>query len=142
MKLFGKILLAFSLFALPTIAQSDTINTEERQTVQTVIKNQITAFLAEDSDTAFQFAAPNIKKVFPTADVFMEMVKRSYQPVYKPNQYRFGKTHHDNSRIAQSVFIEDSNGIAYEAIYELRKQENGKWLISGVYLQKLPQTST
>ena len=140
MKLFGKLLLAFNLFALPTIAHSDTASTQDQLTVQTIIKNQITAFLAEDSEAAFKFAAPNIKKVFPTADVFMDMVKRGYQPVYKPNQYRFGKTHRDDARIAQSVFIEDSQGIAYEAVYELRKQEDGQWLISGVYLQKLPQT--
>ena len=140
MKLFGKLLLAFNLFALPTIAHSDTSRTQDQLTAQIIIKNQITAFLAEDSEAAFEFAAPNIKKVFPTADIFMDMVKRGYQPVYRPNQYRFGKTHYESARIAQSVFIEDSNGIAYEAVYELRKQEDGQWLISGVYLQKLPQT--
>ena len=140
MKLFGNVLLAFSLLVLPTIAHSDTTSTQDQQTVQTVIENQISAFLAEDGDAAFQFAAPNIKQVFPNAEIFMEMVKRGYQPVYSPKQYRFGKTHRDDNRIAQSVFIEDSNGVAYEAVYELRKQENGQWLVSGVYLQKLPQT--
>lgn len=140
MKLLGKLLLALNLFALPTLAHSDTTSAQDRQTVQTIIEKQISAFQAEDSNSAFQFAAPNIKQVFPNADIFMEMVKRGYQPVYNPKQYRFGKTHHDNARIAQSVFIEDSNGVAYEAVYELRKQEDGEWLISGVYLQKLPQT--
>ena len=140
MKLLGKLLLALNLFALPTIAHSYTTSAQDRQTVQTIIEKQISAFLAEDSNAAFQFAAPNIKQVFPNADIFMEMVKRGYQPIYNPKQYRFGKTHRDDNRIAQSVFIEDSNGVAYEAVYELRKQENGQWLVSGVYLQKLPQT--
>ena len=140
MKLLAKLLLALNLFALPTIAHSDTTSAQDRQAVQTIIEKQISAFQAEDSNGAFQFAAPNIKQVFQNADIFMEMVKRGYQPVYNPKQYRFGKTHHDNVRIAQSVFIEDSNGVAYEAVYELRKQEDGQWLISGVYLQKLPQT--
>ena len=139
MKLFGKLLLAISLFVSPAIAASDTLSAQDQQTVQSVIKGQIEAFLADDGDAAFQFAAPNIKSFFPNANLFMDMVKRGYQPVYRPNNYKFGKTHRDDARIAQSVFIEDSNGIAYEAIYELRKQEDGRWLIAGVYLQKIPQ---
>lgn len=142
MTFFGKLLLAFCLFVSPAIAADDTITEQDQQAVQSVIDNQITAFLADDSDSAFQFAAPNIKSFFPNATLFMNMVKRGYQPVYRPSQYKFGKTRGDNTRVAQSVFIEDSNGVAYEALYELRKQDDGQWLIAGVYLQKLPQADT
>ncbi|MEP1441721.1 MAG: DUF4864 domain-containing protein [Hyphomicrobiales bacterium] len=139
MTLFGKLLLAISLFATPAAAAGDAISAQDQQSVQSVIKNQIEAFLADDSDAAFQFAAPNIKNFFPNANLFMDMVKRGYQPVYRPNQYKFGKTQGNETRVAQSVLIEDSNGVAYEALYELHKQEDGRWLIAGVYLQKLPQ---
>lgn len=118
------------------------VSERDQKAIQSVIENQISAFRADDADAAFKFAAPNIKTLFPNATVFMGMVRRGYQPVYRPRQYRFGQTRGDATRVAQLIFIEDAEGVAYEALYELAKQEDGSWRIAGVYLKKLPQADT
>lgn len=118
------------------------VSEQDQRTIQSVIENQISAFRADDAEAAFQFAAPNIKTLFPNANTFMGMVKRGYQPVYRPTQYRFGQVRGDATRAAQSLFIEDANGVAFEALYELAKQEDGSWRIAGVFLKKLPQADT
>src|SRR5215212_3591118 len=58
--------------------------------VRRVISDQIAAFKANNGERALSFAAPSIRTAFPTADVFMAMVRGGYAPVYRPSQVTFG----------------------------------------------------
>ena len=40
---------------------------------------------------AYAFASPEIKSVFPDAERFFDMVKKTYAPVFKPGNYAFGR---------------------------------------------------
>ena len=42
------------------------------------------AFQAGDGELAYSYAAPNVKRIFPTVETFMGMVESGYQPVRKP----------------------------------------------------------
>lgn len=103
---------------------------------QTTIANQLEAFLAGDNETAYSYAAPNIKRMFPTLDRFMNMVTQGYQPVYQPQNYTFGKSEAtgDNT-IAQQVLLTGPDGKTYEAMYMLERQPDGSYLIKGVSLR-------
>ena len=57
-----RVVFMLAIMTLPVKAQ----DTE----IQRVISGQINAFLADDFDTAFTFAAPNIVNLFGTADRF------------------------------------------------------------------------
>ncbi|TIX97077.1 MAG: DUF4864 domain-containing protein, partial [Mesorhizobium sp.] len=50
----------------------------EIKAAQTVIDSQLKAFVANDGAKAYSFAAPNVKRVFPTVDMFMNMVTNGY----------------------------------------------------------------
>ncbi len=85
-------------------AQSDA----DRTAVQSTIEQQLQAFLADDGATAYSFAAPNIRSRFPTEDIFMEMVRQGYRPVYRPHSYTFGELKAAGGGLEQLVDIVDA----------------------------------
>jgi hypothetical protein len=111
-------------------------------TAQTLIQGQIEAFLQNDATAAYSFAAPGIKALFPDKDVFFAMVKKSYQPVYHPGNYAFGKSRAiDNGAVVyQEVLITGVDDKDWTAIYQIARQPDGTYKINGV--QILPNTAS
>nr|WP_316657196.1 DUF4864 domain-containing protein [uncultured Gellertiella sp.] len=103
---------------------------------QTVIKNQIAAFLADDGAAAYGFASPNIQKLYPDKDRFFAMVKRSYQPVYHPGNFAFGRSKvlGDGATVLQEVLISGDAGDDWMAVYELEREPDGSYRINGVQM--------
>lgn len=132
------IALAISIHA----ARAQAVSDADRQAFESVISAQIGAFRADDEPRAYGYAAPIIKQLFPTPERFMDMVKRGYQPVYRPQSYRFGKAEIDSAgRPIQRVMIVGPDGFSYEAIYTMERQPDGSWQISGCRLVKMPDYS-
>ena len=100
---------------------------------------QIEAFRAEDGARAYGYAAPMIKQIFPNPDVFMNMVRQGYQPVYRPQSFTFGEAGFSASgRPIQKVTVVGPDGITYEAIYTMERQPDGTWQISGCAIVRAP----
>ena len=109
----------------------------DTQEFQRIIAAQIQAFRADDGPAAYSYAAPLIQKVFPTSDVFMDMVRKGYAPVYRPRSFAFGEvTSEMNNRPTQRVMIIDANGKAWIALYAFEKQPDGSWKIIGCSLEE------
>jgi len=110
---------------------------------QTTIDSQLKAFSSGDNGTAYSYAAPNVKQIFPTLDAFMSMVTNGYAPVQKPQRYSFGKSEEMGpNKIAQQVFIVGPDGKDYEALYTLELQPDGMYRITGVSLRASNSLST
>ena len=125
--------LAFSAFA----------GEAEIRSAQQTIDSQLRAFQAGDDETAYSYAAPNIKKLFPTVQSFMGMVASGYQPVHRPTNYSFGKVEEMSpTSIIQQVLIVGPDGKDYEAIYTLELQPDGLYRITGVSLRAANSLST
>ena len=108
----------------------------EIKSAQNTIESQIKAFLADDDTTAYSYAAPNIKRIFPTLEAFMGMVKGAYQPVWHPQSYSFGKVEElSDTSIMQQVLVVGPDGKSYEAVYTLELQPDGTFRITGVSLR-------
>ena len=115
----------------------------EVRAAQTTIDSQLKAFSADDDSTAYSYAAPNVKQIFPTLDAFMSMVTNGYAPVRKPQSYTFGKSQEmSGTTIAQQVFIVGPDGKDYEALYTLELQPDGMYRITGVSLRAAKSLST
>jgi Domain of unknown function (DUF4864) len=112
------------------------------QTTQALIQQQIQAFLHDDANTAYSFAAPGIKAMFPDKDAFFAMVKKSYAPVYHPGNYAFGRNRSvdDGATIYQEVLITGSDGKDWSVIYQVTRQPDGSYKINGV--QIVPNTAS
>ena len=127
------LLLALMLgFAAPAFA-------DDVATAQSVIRAQEQAFVSDDAAAAYSHAAPEIKQLFPQADMFMQMVRQGYAPVYRHKSFEFGEARSAGGRIAQRVHIVDDNGEAWEAMYTLEQQPDGSLKITGCSLLKAGQ---
>lgn len=115
----------------------------EIKAAQTVIDSQLKAFIANDGATAYSFAAPNVKQIFPTVDIFMNMVTNGYAPVRKPQSYSFGRVEQTApGSIVQQVLIVGPDGKDYEAVYTLQQQPDGSFKITGCSLRASTSVST
>ena len=133
-----------SLIAAPVLyAFSAFAGDAEIKSAQGTIDAQLRAFQADDSALAYSYAAPNVKQIFPTVDIFMGMVETGYQPVRKPRNYAFGKVQEMSATsIVQQVLIVGPDGKDYEAVYTLELQPDGVYRITGVSLRASNSLST
>ena len=93
-------------FSAPAAAFSDA----DRAAVQGIIEQQLQAFLRDDGATAYSFAAPTIKQMYPTVEAFMAMVRQGYPQVYRPRSHSFGELKEQPGHLEQSVEIVDGEG--------------------------------
>lgn len=133
MRAFSTALVAcLALLASPMSVRAE----DPLQATQATIQKQIQAFLHDDADAAYSFAAPGIKALFPDKEAFFAMVKKSYEPVYHPGNYAFGrsKSIDDGATIYQEVLITGSDGKDWSAIYQVTRQPDGSYKINGVQI--------
>jgi hypothetical protein len=129
------VLLAFMSMA----AFAKSISATEKTEFQRIIAAQISAFRADDGPTAYSFAAPIVRNIFPTPEIFMSMVKRGYPQVYRPKSFNFTDALIDAmGRPAQKMLVVGPDGKTYEALYSMEKQPDGTWRISGCTLLEIP----
>lgn len=130
------LLVLFVIFGLSVPAAAQTA--ADRTAVQGVIEQQLQAFLRDDGITAYSFAAPNIKGMYPSVEAFMAMVRQGYPPVYRPRDYSFQELTAETGYLKQEVEIVDAEGAFWTAVYTLRQEADGSWKITGCYLVKKP----
>jgi hypothetical protein len=105
-------------------------------TAQGIIRSQVEALGRDDAATAYSYAAPAIQTMFPQADIFLDMVQRTYTPIYRHKSFEFGEARAADGKIAQQVHIVDANGVPWEGLYTLEQQPDGSIKISGCVLLK------
>ncbi len=129
--------LLWGFISVAAFAQS--ISEAEKSEFQRIITAQISAFRADDGPTAYSFAAPVIRNIFPTPEIFMSMVKQGYPQVYRPQAFNFTEALIDPlGRPAQKMLVVGPDGKTYEALYSMEKQPDGTWRISGCTLLEIP----
>ncbi len=111
---------------------------ETAERIQAVIEGQISAFLRDDGEGAFAYAAPDIRDIFENSERFMAMVRRGFMPVYRPQEFSFGDALISGDDAAQRVRITGEDGVTMIAVYQMTRQSDGGWLISGVSLFTAP----
>jgi hypothetical protein len=127
------VLLAALALAAPAHAGDDVA------AAQSVIRSQAEALGRDDATSAYSYAAPAIQGMFPRADIFLNMVQRSYAPVYRHRSFEFGEAQVADGKVAQRVHIIDADGEAWEALYTLETEPDGSLKISGCVLLKAGQ---
>ncbi|WKA29982.1 DUF4864 domain-containing protein [Bradyrhizobium roseum] len=128
------VLLFVFVFGLAAPALADDV-----AAAQNVIREQEQALARGDAAAAYSHAAPEIKQLFPQADIFLQMVQQAYPPIHRHKSFEFGEARSAGGRIAQRVHIVDDNGEAWEAMYTLEQQSDGSLKITGCSLLKAGQ---
>ena len=133
-------ILAFVLWGFMSVASlADSISAVDKAEFQRIITAQITAFKADDGPAAYDFAAPVVRNIFPTPEIFMAMVKQGYPQVYRPKSFDFTEALIDPmGRPAQKMTVVGPDGKSYIALYSMEKQPDSTWRISGCTLLEIP----
>ena len=133
-------ILAIALWGFMSVASlADSISAVDKAEFQRIITAQITAFKADDGPAAYDFAAPVVRNIFPTPEIFMTMVKQGYPQVYRPQSFNFTEALIDPmGRPAQKMTVVGPDGKSYIALYSMEKQPDSTWRISGCTLLEIP----
>jgi hypothetical protein len=105
--------------------------------IKSTIGRQIEAFQADDFAAAFEFASPNLRRLFGTSNNFRSMVIRGYPMVWRPSEVRYLELAEMNGNVWQKVLIKDEDGVVHVLGYQMLKTEMG-WKINGVQLFPVP----
>lgn len=101
--------------------------------IEANIAAQIQAFKADDFDTAFTFASPNIQRLFRNPENFGAMVRNGYPMVWRPSDFRFLELREIAGALWQKVMIVDGDGRVHILDYQMVQRDDG-WKINGVQL--------
>jgi hypothetical protein len=66
----------------------------------------------------------------------MAMVRGRYPPVYRHRSVEFGDFAELGDEASLKATLVDNDNVVWTALYSLRREANGDWLISGCVLAK------
>ncbi len=132
LRLLGLLLLCS---ALTRPAWADTPPAKDAQAVRAVITAQLQALAADDAVRAFSYAAPAIRSQFGDAATFIGMVRQGYPVLIRPRATAFFQAELVDGvagvLITQVVQVQGSDGSRWLATYQLQRQADKQWRISG-----------
>ena len=129
--------LIFLLFAAvgPTSAAAQDLSATDRSAIRDVIQGQVEAFRRDDGGQAFGYASPMIQGMFGSPEIFMDMVRQGYQPVYRPRVFDFREIVSLDGQPTQKVHVIGPDGRPVTAYYPMVQLPDGTWRINGCYLK-------
>ncbi|SFS21752.1 DUF4864 domain-containing protein [Yoonia litorea] len=129
MRFFGFIL-AIWMAASAAFAQ-------DSQAIEDVIGSQLEAFNDRDVPSAWQYASPNIKRLFGNPGNFGMMVQQGYPMVWDNAEVRFLELRDINGFLWQKIMLRDKTGNLHVLDYQMVQTADG-WQINGVRLLPMP----
>jgi len=123
------------VLAVTAIAQELSLSDSDRAAIRDIIGKQVEAFQRDDGPAAFGYASPAIQGMFGTAEIFMDMVRQGYQPVYRPRVFDFAEIVDLHGQPAQKVHVIGPDGRPVTAWYPMTRLPDGSWRINGCFLQ-------
>ena len=140
MHLKKMILIIITFLSISSLAKSEISYEKEFDETQFIIESQIQAFLDENAELAYSYAAPLIKMKFNNPLEFMSMVKNYYEPVYNPKQFYFIDAKYFEGAIYHQLQVISQQDESFLATYSLI-QDGGKWKISGCAVYPMQKQS-
>ncbi len=141
MKTSKRLFLTFAVLAVGLVGMRGVVPAAvadapaDQAAIVQVIQSQLDAFQRDDARGAFSHASPFIQQKFQNAAQFMDMVKRGYLPLYRPNGTEFLELTTENGVPVQRVRVYAPDGTPISAYYSMQQQEDGSWRINGVELR-------
>lgn len=130
MRLFS-FLFALWLSASAALAQ-------DQDAIEDVIGSQLEAFNARDLAGAWEFASPNIKRMFQNPGNFGMMVQQGYPMVWDNADVRFLELRDVGGLLWQKVMLRDAAGGLHILDYQMIETAQG-WQINSVQLLPAPE---
>ena len=114
--------------------KAEQLSNNDKANIKNVVEQQLEAFAKDDFEKAYSYAAPLIKRIFSSPEIFKNMVVTQYQAVYRPKKTDFGEATIIRGAPTLNVFLVDPDGNFVTATYLMQRQPDNSWLIAGCYL--------
>lgn len=123
------------LLLVPALAWGEAaVRSADLAEIRAVINRQIDAFRRDDARGAFALASPGVQQAFGSAERFLDAVRASYRPVYRPSAVEFLELVTLGVDVVQPVRVTDHRGAVWLAYYAMQRQPDGSWRTSGCRL--------
>lgn len=129
------VLMVACLCVVSMQAKADTSIQEQ---TKAVIQAQLEAFAQDDGEKAFSYASPNIQVMFGSPAQFLDMVKKDYNVVYRPQLVQFLRFAANEEQAEHLLLMTDRNQILWNVSYRLVNTGKGGWKISSCLIEKAP----
>ena len=110
---------------------------QDADAIEDVIGSQLQAFNNRDISEAWQYASPNIKRLFGNPGNFARMVQQGYPMVWDNADVRFLELRDLRGTLWQKVMVRDAQGGLHILDYQMVETAEG-WQINGVQLLPAP----
>jgi hypothetical protein len=127
---FFTFIVAIWLSVMPAFAQ-------DSDAIEDVIGSQLDAFNDRDITGAWQYASPNIKRLFGNPSNFGMMVQQGYPMVWDNAEVRFLELRDISGFLWQKIMLRDKDGNLHILDYQMVETSEG-WQINGVQLLQAP----
>ena len=127
----GWVAVAACAALLAGTAHAAEVSAADRLAVRAVVEAQLKALADDQAEQAFSYAAPAIRQQFGDARLFMAMVRQSYAMLIRPRSVSYFRPERAGDVITQGVQFRDAEGRLWRAVYELQRQSDKRWRISG-----------
>lgn len=104
---------------------------EFKPQIEKVITSQFNAFKEKNLSLAYSYASPEIKRQYPSAEIFGKMVKNGYSDIWNSKSHTFEGLKLKGEMAFQMVTVISSNNTINNYLYTLYNY-NGDWVIAGV----------
>ncbi|PPR09615.1 MAG: hypothetical protein CFH41_02317 [Alphaproteobacteria bacterium MarineAlpha11_Bin1] len=109
------------------------ITIEDVAEVRNSILAQLSAFREDNAIVAFSYASRGIRRLFDTPELFLEMVKKSYRELYRPQSFEFRPTTQFGDKVVQPLVVVGPSGLPKTVVYVMEKHPDGQWKISACF---------
>ena len=121
-------------FAQAAPPDAATMPRAEWKAIEQVIEQQRNALIAGDGAKAMAFAAPALRTQFGTPENFLRMVRNGYAALLEARATRFLEGAVIEGSVIQPLRLILPDNTVLVAIYQMEKQKDGRWKITGCVL--------
>jgi hypothetical protein len=114
----------------------------EWDAIRKTIGEQLAALRAGDGARAYAFASPGIRERFGDAPTFLRMVRDSYAPLLDARYTEFLDGAVIDGRTIQPLRLVLADDRVLVALYEMQRDDTGRWRIAGCALAPSTVRST
>ena len=127
-------MLCIALVAPAVTAGEPTLPAAEWKAIQRVIGDQLAALKAGDGAKAMTLAAPGIRDQFGTPENFLQMVRTGYAPLLDARVTLFLEGAIVDGATIQPLRLVLPDNTVLVALYQMQRQDDGRWRIAGCVL--------
>lgn len=112
----------------------DGVSPADEVAIHAVVQTQLDAFAEDDAVAAFELATVDTQTKVGSAENFLRMVKKHYNPIYRHQIVIFSRPEVIAGETIQLVRLTDRDSHVWLAIYHMQREMDGTWKIDNCHL--------